>query len=69
MRARLGTAGLPIEAYVLEPSPACYFFDRIEGNLDAIEAWKKARPLNDKELDTLSVHLPNIKTNPSTSTA
>ncbi|KAJ1487430.1 hypothetical protein T484DRAFT_1941306 [Baffinella frigidus] len=47
--------GLPIEGYVVEPSPACIFYDRIEGNMDAIEAWKKARPLNDQELDTLSV--------------
>ena len=47
--------GLPIEAYALEPSPACYFYDREEGNIDDVESWKKARPFNDKEIDTLSV--------------
>lgn len=47
--------GLPIEAYEIEPVPACKFFDRRDGNINDIEAWKKPRPFSGEEVDVLSV--------------
>jgi len=47
--------GLPIEAYSLEPTPACYFYDRREGNIADIEEWKKPRPFDEDEVNKLSV--------------
>ncbi|EKX50231.1 hypothetical protein GUITHDRAFT_151256 [Guillardia theta CCMP2712] len=47
--------GLPIEGYEVEPMPMCKFYDRREGNIDDVEAWKKARPFNEEEVDKLAV--------------
>ena len=34
----------------VEPMPMCKFYDRREGNIDDVEAWKKARPFNEEEV-------------------
>jgi len=47
--------GLPIEGYELEPTPVCYFYDRRDGNIADIEAWKKPRPFSVDEVNALSV--------------
>ncbi len=50
LRVEDGRCGLPIEAYTLDPTPACYFYDRKEGNIADIEEWKKPRPFSEEEV-------------------
>ncbi len=35
---------------MLDPTPACSFYDRKEGNIADIEEWKKPRPFSEEEV-------------------